>query len=92
MGPRWPSGKVPTGGSQARNRIPPKIRRAWRPPHAKSYAVTKRSPPPPAGAARKLGEGVPAQVSSSSFDRGSKLRGPSQNIPRVVSKWDADRT
>ncbi|GBN41661.1 hypothetical protein AVEN_118155-1 [Araneus ventricosus] len=34
---------------------------------------------------RKFGEGAPAQVSSSSSDRGSKLRGPSQNIPRVAS-------
>ncbi|GBM92684.1 hypothetical protein AVEN_97273-1, partial [Araneus ventricosus] len=35
---------------------------------------------------RRFGEGVPAQVPSSSPDRGSKLRGPSQNSPRVASK------
>ncbi|GBO27899.1 hypothetical protein AVEN_39861-1 [Araneus ventricosus] len=39
--------------------------------HAKSYVVSKR---PPADVARKCGEGVPAQLSSSSSDRGSKLR------------------
>ncbi|GBM68269.1 hypothetical protein AVEN_88841-1 [Araneus ventricosus] len=33
-----------------------------------------------------LERGVPAEVSSSSSDRGSKLRGPSQNSPRVASK------
>ncbi|GBN32152.1 hypothetical protein AVEN_136391-1, partial [Araneus ventricosus] len=39
-----------------------------------------------AGVVRKFGEEVPAQVSSSSSDRGSKIRGPSQNSPRVASK------
>ncbi|GBN57586.1 hypothetical protein AVEN_157580-1 [Araneus ventricosus] len=34
--------------------------------------------------------GVSAQVSSSSSDRGSKLRGPFQNSPRVASKWDVN--
>ncbi|GBN00755.1 hypothetical protein AVEN_208743-1 [Araneus ventricosus] len=33
-----------------------------------------------------VGEGVAAQISSSSSDRGSKLRGPSQNSPRAASK------
>ncbi|GFS98744.1 uncharacterized protein TNCV_2591891 [Trichonephila clavipes] len=32
---------------------------------------------PPVGVAWKLGEGVPAQVSPTSLDHGSKLRGPS---------------
>ncbi|GBL98198.1 hypothetical protein AVEN_268283-1 [Araneus ventricosus] len=82
MGPRWSSGKV-----QARNPIPLKIRRAWGPLHAKSYVVAKR---PPAGVAWKLGEGAPAQASSSSSDRSSKLRGPSQNSPRVASKRDVN--
>ncbi|GBL80498.1 hypothetical protein AVEN_225204-1 [Araneus ventricosus] len=41
-----------------------------------------------AGAVRKLGEEVPAGVPSPSFDRGSKLRGLSQNSPRVASKRD----
>ncbi|GBM76070.1 hypothetical protein AVEN_167490-1 [Araneus ventricosus] len=39
-----------------------------------------------------LERGVPAQVSSSSSDRGSKLRGPSQNSPRVASKRDVNIT
>ncbi|GBM05973.1 hypothetical protein AVEN_80564-1 [Araneus ventricosus] len=55
--------------------------------HAKSYAVAKRTP---VGVAWKLGEGVPAQVSSSSSDRGLKLRGPFQNGPRVSSKRDVN--
>ncbi|GBM29118.1 hypothetical protein AVEN_40128-1 [Araneus ventricosus] len=42
--------------------------------------------PQPVGMAWKFGEGVPAQVSSASYDRGSKLRGPSQNSPRVAAK------
>ncbi|GBM61719.1 hypothetical protein AVEN_120568-1 [Araneus ventricosus] len=87
--PRWPSGKVGTGGSQVRNPIPLKIRRVWGLLHAKSYVVAKR---PPVGVARKFGEGVPAQVSSSSSDRGSKLRGPSLNIHRVASKRDVNIT
>ncbi|GBN35974.1 hypothetical protein AVEN_22430-1 [Araneus ventricosus] len=40
----------------------------------------------------KFEEGVPAQVSSSSSDRGSNLRGPSQNSPRTVSKRDVNIT
>ncbi|GBM05731.1 hypothetical protein AVEN_55826-1 [Araneus ventricosus] len=35
---------------------------------------------PPAGVMRKIGDGMPAQVSFSSSDRGSKLQGMSQNI------------
>ncbi|GBM34897.1 hypothetical protein AVEN_41448-1 [Araneus ventricosus] len=89
MRPRWPSGKVGTGGSQARNPIPSKIRLVWGLLHSKSYVVAKR---PPAGVARKFGEGMPAQVSSSSSDRGSKLRGPSLNSPRAASKRDFNIT
>ncbi|GBO08778.1 hypothetical protein AVEN_51152-1 [Araneus ventricosus] len=85
MRQRWPSGTVSVRGLQFRNWIPLKIRRGWRLLHAKSYAVVKR---PPGGVARKFGEGVPAQASSSSSDRGSKLRGPSQNSSRVASKRD----
>ncbi|GBN61485.1 hypothetical protein AVEN_151852-1, partial [Araneus ventricosus] len=70
-------------GFQARNPIPLKIRRVWGLLNAKSYVVVKR---PPAGVAWKFGEGVPAQASSSSSGRGSKLRDPSQNSPRVASK------
>ncbi|GBM09798.1 hypothetical protein AVEN_234637-1 [Araneus ventricosus] len=65
------------------------IRCIWGLLHAKSYIVAKR---PPVGVAWKFGEGVPAQVSSSSSDHGSKLRGPSQNSPRVASKWDVNIT
>ncbi|GBN57659.1 hypothetical protein AVEN_23963-1 [Araneus ventricosus] len=57
--------------------------------HAKSYVVAKR---PPIGVARKFGERVPAQVSSSSSDHGTKLRGPSQNSPRVATKRDVNIT
>ncbi|GBO19210.1 hypothetical protein AVEN_188926-1 [Araneus ventricosus] len=48
---------------------------------AKSYVVAKC---PPVDVAWKFGEVVPAQVSSSSSDHGSKLRGPSLNSPRVA--------
>ncbi|GBM32202.1 hypothetical protein AVEN_131594-1 [Araneus ventricosus] len=58
------------GGLQVRNPIPLKIRRVWGLLHAKSYVVAKR---PPVGVAWKFGEEVPAQVSSSSSDHGSKL-------------------
>ncbi|GBN03506.1 hypothetical protein AVEN_116548-1 [Araneus ventricosus] len=77
------------GGLQVRNPIPLKIRRVWGPLYAKSYVVAKR---PPVGVAWKFGEKVPAQVSSSSSDHGSKLRGPSQNSPRVDSEWDVNIT
>ncbi|GBL80835.1 hypothetical protein AVEN_26261-1 [Araneus ventricosus] len=46
-----------------------------------SYEGVKR---PPTGVVRSLERGVPAQASSSLSDRGSKLRGPSQNSPRVA--------
>ncbi|GBM57799.1 hypothetical protein AVEN_262570-1 [Araneus ventricosus] len=72
-----------------RNPIPLIIRRAWGLFHAKSYVVAKR---PPVGVARKFGEEVPAQTSSSPSDRGSKLRGPSQDSPRVASKRDVNIT
>ncbi|GBM35990.1 hypothetical protein AVEN_78087-1 [Araneus ventricosus] len=75
------------GGFKVRNPIPLKIRRVWGLLHAKPYVSAKR---PPVGVAYKLGEGVPAQVSSS--DRGPKLRGPSQNSPRVASKRDVNIT
>ncbi|GBL84188.1 hypothetical protein AVEN_118592-1 [Araneus ventricosus] len=39
-----------------------------------------------------LERGVPAHVSSSSSDRGSKFRGPSRNSPRVASKRDVNAT
>ncbi|GBM67268.1 hypothetical protein AVEN_190090-1 [Araneus ventricosus] len=76
-----------TGGSQIRNPIPLKIRRVWGLLHAKSYVVAKH---PPVGVARHFEEEVPAQMSSSSSDRGSKLRGPFLNSPRVASKRDVN--
>ncbi|GBO07697.1 hypothetical protein AVEN_188489-1, partial [Araneus ventricosus] len=57
--------------------------------HTKSYIVAKL---PPIGAARKFGEGLPARVTSTSSDCGSKLRGPSLNSPRVGSKRDVNIT
>ncbi|GBN54499.1 hypothetical protein AVEN_63405-1 [Araneus ventricosus] len=39
-----------------------------------------------------LERGVPAQVSSSTSDRSSKLRGPSLKSPRVASKRDVNLT
>ncbi|GBN99027.1 hypothetical protein AVEN_268339-1 [Araneus ventricosus] len=75
------------GGFQARNPIPLKIRSVMGLLPAKSYIATKL---PPVGVAWKFGEGVPSQVSSSSSDCVSKLRGPSQNSPRVASKRDAN--
>ncbi|GBM48806.1 hypothetical protein AVEN_18747-1 [Araneus ventricosus] len=39
-----------------------------------------------------LERGVTAQMSSSSSDRVSKFRGPSQNSPRVASKRDVNIT
>ncbi|GBO37929.1 hypothetical protein AVEN_105635-1 [Araneus ventricosus] len=86
---RLPSGDVSTSGPEVRNPIPQKIRRVWGLLLDKSYVVAK---PPPVGMARKFGEGVPAQVSSSSCDRGSKLRGPSLNSPRVASERDVNIT
>ncbi|GBM65869.1 hypothetical protein AVEN_238807-1 [Araneus ventricosus] len=83
--PRWPNGKA--SGS------------AWKVPGSKPDST--KDPPCmglvaceimrrgskllSVGVALKLGEGVPAQPSSSSSDHGSKLRGSSQNIPRVAS-------
>ncbi|GBM99899.1 hypothetical protein AVEN_188416-1 [Araneus ventricosus] len=40
----------------------------------------------PAGVVRKFGNWVPVQVSSSSSDHSSELRGPYRNFPRVASK------
>ncbi|GBL88461.1 hypothetical protein AVEN_159060-1 [Araneus ventricosus] len=89
-GTRWLSGKVlalrPQVSKPDSTEDPPCMRA---PLHAKSYVGDKR---PPAGVVWKFGEGVPAQVSSSSSDSGSKLRDPSQNIPFVASKRDANIT
>ncbi|GBM01308.1 hypothetical protein AVEN_170356-1 [Araneus ventricosus] len=88
--PRWPSGKVSASGPESfhvGNPIPLNIRRVLGLFRAKSYVGVKR---PPSGVALKFGEGVPAQVSSLPSDRGSQLRGPSQNSPRVASKRDVN--
>ncbi|GBM47235.1 hypothetical protein AVEN_136601-1 [Araneus ventricosus] len=74
-------------GLQVRNPIPPMIRRVWGLLHDKAYVVAKR---PPVGVAWKFGDEAPAQVSSPSSDRGTKLRGPSQNSPHVASKRDVN--
>ncbi|GBM41856.1 hypothetical protein AVEN_8528-1 [Araneus ventricosus] len=77
------------GVFQVRNPIPLKIRSVWGLLHAKSYVAASRSP---VGVTWKLGEGLPAQVSSSSSDRGLKLQDPSQNSLRVASKRDVNIT
>ncbi|GBL89180.1 hypothetical protein AVEN_255292-1 [Araneus ventricosus] len=87
-GKKWswgPSGKVSAFGPEGS--IPLKIRRALGQLHVKSYLGAKR---PPVGVVRMFGEGVPEQVSSSSSNRGPKLRGPSQNSPRVAPKQDVN--
>ncbi|GBM83121.1 hypothetical protein AVEN_78416-1 [Araneus ventricosus] len=45
-----------------------------------------------AGVECKFGPRVPVQVLSSSSDRGSKVRGPSQNSPRFASQRDINIT
>ncbi|GBO31595.1 hypothetical protein AVEN_64599-1, partial [Araneus ventricosus] len=69
---------------QALNPIPLKIRCVLGLLHIKSYVGDHNS----SLGAEAWRRGMPAQVSSSSSDRGSKLRGPSQNGSRVASKWD----
>ncbi|GBN23231.1 hypothetical protein AVEN_97255-1 [Araneus ventricosus] len=83
-GSRWSSGKVSTSepnGFQARNPIPLKIllndvSRVSGLLHANGNSERR----------------VAAQVSSSSSDRGSKLRGSSQNSPHIASKRDINIT
>ncbi|GBL93081.1 hypothetical protein AVEN_216440-1 [Araneus ventricosus] len=77
-----------------RNPIPLKIRRVLSLLHTKFYQEGVKHPHTGGSLLRKLGEGgwVPAQVSTSSSDRGSKLRCPFQNSPRVASKWDVNIT
>ncbi|GBL85830.1 hypothetical protein AVEN_63163-1 [Araneus ventricosus] len=84
--PQWPSGRISALGPEG-SRL--ETRRVWGLLQDKSYVVAKR---PPAGVAWKFGERVPAQASSSSSDRGSKLRGPSQNSPCVAFKRDVNIT
>ncbi|GBN38230.1 hypothetical protein AVEN_244369-1 [Araneus ventricosus] len=56
--------------------------------HINQTQVVKRIP---AGVVRKFGEGVPAQVSSLTSDRGSNLRCPSQNKPCVAAKMSQEK-
>ncbi|GBN91544.1 hypothetical protein AVEN_161668-1, partial [Araneus ventricosus] len=51
---------------------------------------TKGAKRPPSGVVRNLDEEAPAQASSWSSDHGSKLRGSTQNSPRVASKLDVN--
>ncbi|GBM87871.1 hypothetical protein AVEN_182890-1 [Araneus ventricosus] len=75
-------------GLQVRDPISLKIRRVLGLLHVKSYVGR----PNVLLLVWKFGEGVPAQVSSSSSDRSSKLQSSSQNSPRVASKWDVNIT
>ncbi|GBL73004.1 hypothetical protein AVEN_128173-1 [Araneus ventricosus] len=92
LGPRWPSGKVSTSGPEGR-RLETRF-------HRRSAVYGARRTPNhtqwpnalPLVRRGSLKRGVPAQVSSSSSDRGSKLRGPSLNSPRVASKRDVNIT
>ncbi|GBM81293.1 hypothetical protein AVEN_242404-1 [Araneus ventricosus] len=56
--------------------------------HVKSGVIKRLS----ASVVRKFGDEMPAQVPSSSSDRGSKLRDSSQKRPRVTSKRDINIT
>ncbi|GBO16474.1 hypothetical protein AVEN_96583-1 [Araneus ventricosus] len=80
--------RLRAGGVQARNPIPLTILYVWDLLHVKSYVMAKS--PSPLVWCGSLEEGVTAQVSSSSSDCGSKLRGLSQNSRRVASKRDVN--
>ncbi|GBM82176.1 hypothetical protein AVEN_40258-1 [Araneus ventricosus] len=69
------------GRFQVRNPIRLKIRRVFGLLQVKSYV---RSQPSSRWCGVKIWRSEPAQVLSSSSDRDSKLRGPSQNSPRVL--------
>ncbi|GBM82292.1 hypothetical protein AVEN_149617-1 [Araneus ventricosus] len=78
------------GGLQVRNPIPLKIRHVWGLLHVK---IARNGQTPLFRlSVRKFGVGGATQVSFSSSDRGSKLRGPSQNSHRVASKRDVHIT
>ncbi|GBN53968.1 hypothetical protein AVEN_113319-1 [Araneus ventricosus] len=89
LGPRWPSGKVSTSG----RRIPCSKPDSTEDPYVRqlrvrSYVVGQTSSRLCCTGLWR--EGVPAQVSSSSPERGSKLRRPSQNSPRVAPNRDVN--
>ncbi|GBL77688.1 hypothetical protein AVEN_152912-1 [Araneus ventricosus] len=85
--PRWTGGKVSTPRSEG-SRLETRFHRRTAVQgdlmHAKSFGPKC----PPASAVRKL----PDQVSTSSSDRGSKLRAPSQNSSRLLQKRDVNIT
>ncbi|GBM75780.1 hypothetical protein AVEN_7018-1 [Araneus ventricosus] len=82
----WPNGKVSASGPEG-SRFETRFHRRYFVDagllQVKSYVWGQT---PPAGMVRKSGNGVTPRVSSPSSDRGIKLRGPSQNSPRVASK------
>ncbi|GBN26701.1 hypothetical protein AVEN_174784-1 [Araneus ventricosus] len=86
--PRWPSGKVlalEQEGSILETRCKFAVNGGLL--HFKPYVVSQTSS---AGVVQTVGEGMQTQVSSTSSDRGSKLRNPSKNSLRVASKWDVN--
>ncbi|GBM66513.1 hypothetical protein AVEN_252276-1 [Araneus ventricosus] len=77
MRPWWPSGKLSASepeGSRFETQFHCRSVMYWACGTLNHRSRVKR---PPVGVVRKFGEGMPAQVSSSTSDRGSKLRGPS---------------
>ncbi|GBM67812.1 hypothetical protein AVEN_88503-1 [Araneus ventricosus] len=92
MGPRWTSGKVSTSGPEGR-RFETRF-------HRRSAVYGARCTPNHTWRTNVLPlmwrgcseRGVPAQAPSFSSDRGSKLRDPSLNSPRVVSRRDVNIT
>ncbi|GBM95152.1 hypothetical protein AVEN_17585-1 [Araneus ventricosus] len=89
MWPRWPGGKVSTSGPEGS-----KLDSTEEPPCKWVWCTLNTSGPNVFQLVRcgSLERGVPAQVLSSSSDRGTKLRGPPQNSPRVASRRDANIT
>ncbi|GBN95834.1 hypothetical protein AVEN_268557-1 [Araneus ventricosus] len=87
-GPWWPSGKASAFGPEG----PRPETRFHRRSAVHEACCTPNHTQPNVLPLVWHGEGVPAQVSSSSSDRGSKLLGPSQNSTRVASKWDVNKT
>ncbi|GBN28106.1 hypothetical protein AVEN_101084-1 [Araneus ventricosus] len=91
-GPRWPRGKAPTLGPEG-PRSETRFRRRsavyWDRDTPNNTQGAKR---PPRRCVAESWRGMPAQVPSQSSGRGSKLRDPSQNTPRVASKRDVNIT
>ncbi|GBM24251.1 hypothetical protein AVEN_22581-1 [Araneus ventricosus] len=83
MRPRWPSGKVSTSGLDGR-RLDSM--------YGARCTLNHTSWPNALPLVWRGSLEVPCQVSSSSSDRCSKLRGPSLNSPRVASKGDDNLT